>query len=324
MHRFRMFVWILFVVFQWALFLFPETFFAELWRSFLPYWIVGALVLLFIYVYFLLFKKRQTRSVKIWLVVLFVLAWALCGYESYMRHSFYDESYESIWTETDDGLSFLYANIYRLNEDIDDLLWVIGTYDPDVLLFVEYTQEHHDILTDEFIERYPFRSHVHPQQAPSWKVIYSKYPLTDISENIQDNTWRYGAVAISYEGNVYTFYLVHTSSPNSPWLLAMRNQQLWDLFSDINFSGDRISILWDFNMSPWSHTYSLFKQEIWPDFENMTRFLPGVMTRSWNAKWVLSVHIDHVRTNNTAMRKYLTSLEIVWSDHKGFYGIVGE
>ncbi len=63
-------------------------------------------------------------------------------------------------------------------------------------------------------------------------MVFSKLPIENLSENVDQGKWRYTYFRTKYNKNDYYFYLIHTSSPVSYDFFKMRNNQFDILTKD--------------------------------------------------------------------------------------------
>lgn len=321
--------WILWLISLWYItgsiiwFFFSTSYIAELRLSFLPYrmwcgWILCILLLLLIW---RIWKKKWLWLYIFWLLALVVL---LCTWVYTSRYiTFY---IDDVWVRQDwEGISFLYANIRYKNHEIDELVMLIADRDPELIFFVEYTPDHHRELYPQLEEEYPYINTEYPTQGPAGKVVLSKLPFENLAPSLwRAWWWRYGYISLVSESTEFIFYVVHTTSPISPRFFAMRNEQLDLLVNDIHAHdyvenyASVVSVLWDFNVSPWSPSYNrlAWKRD---DFDNMTRFLPWLMTWWLPWGWIRS-HIDHVWMNKPDALLELEYIPLIWSDHDALFG----
>ena len=180
----------------------------------------------------------------------------------------------------------------------DKIKETIQSEDPDIVMFVEFSDEHEDWLKDFINEHYPYYDKTNRSRIFWGSVVMSKYPITNfINKYKQESAWKYGYFMIEKDATPYYFYLIHTSSPVSKLDYAKRNQQLISVKKDFFQTHDserslnaKIIMLWDFNVSPWSSNYKTFDSSISGRLKNITRIPP--MFFSWNLAEMLKVHKD--------------------------------
>ncbi len=203
----------------------------------------------------------------------------------------------------------------------------IDALNPDVILFVEYTPAHHEILYPLLHEKYPHINTEYPANGPAGKVVYAKHAFENLAPTLSGSAaWKYGYIALEYGAYEYIFYLVHTSAPVSPKFLSMRNQQLEQLVQDITAHQEAthydsvVCIMGDFNLSRRSPAYRRLAKDR-DSFENITRQFSGIHT--WHALYpFLGSHIDHVWINKPHAMHHVQRIYVPGSDHHGWYGII--
>lgn len=308
-------------------FFFWWSYVAELWLSFLPYWMWWGGVLVWGCLLSLLRKPRRIMFRWIGVFLVCALAWYVIDYGIQYR-SFYDRTL-IVQEQDPDWLSFLYANIYYKNGAYDELMNLIKDKDPDVLLFVEYAPHHHRELYTQLQKNYPYINHDFPETSIGWRVIYAKYPLQDLSSQLQGDAMRkYGFVRMEYAWHEYVFYLIHTSAPSTYTNFVIRNRQLEQLVQDLQYHtdvsryGTHTIMVGDFNVSPWSLYYQHLSTDLQAFFVNITRSLPWLMTRSLGDGGIVASHIDHVWVKNPETVRAIQHIPFTWSDHDALFVVV--
>ena len=299
---------------------FSDVYVVELLVSFLPY-LLWWWVVLVVYLGIQMLMLRLWLRKK-WLIVMLVTCSIFVASYAWEYVWFYSAHSQAEW---ESGLSILYGNIRYKNDRMDELVDIIDQYSPDLLFFVEYTQDHHSYLYPVLSEAYPYINTEYPQSVgPAGKVMYSKYPFENLAPTLEVSAqWRYGYMAMEFGWHEYVFYLVHTSAPISPLFFRMRNAQLDSLQDAVEYDMREIhkesvmTVLWDFNVSPWSSTYDELASSF-SLFTNVSSFFPGVTT--WWYRWsVIRSHIDHIWINNSQLVKALDLIPLQWSDHDLLY-----
>lgn len=300
----------------------PDYYLSELVLSFTPYVIVWSF-LLFI-VHWILFRKKRRSNYR----TLYALC-ALCFWGIFFAYSklftwFYSWEGFSPAPEGSQEMSVLYANIKYNNYNYTWLETLVTTYNPDVVLFVEFSDEHSEHLKSFFMEHYPYINRTTRSKRFVWSIVFSKYPVENLADDFEQWAWRYGYFSITKDNEPYYFYLVHTSSPVTYKNYLMRNDHLNTLISDFKLHDDhrknnKLILLWDFNTSPWSLYYRTFVASIGTGMDNITRYFPLLFT--WKVVYfpLLWSHIDHIFATSEVIFSAVTPLTVVWSDHLGFF-----
>lgn len=326
-----------------AIIAFPQYYINELLISFLPY--IGIILFFLVIITVIIFirsysKKSLFKKRLIWSIVILSIFTAF--FTNYQRLSFYQARDYSSQTDFDKtkeeiGLSFYFANILKSNDDYEEIKKTITDLNPDVALFVEYSQEHDDNISDFMSQNYKYINRIPWTQEIVWNVIFSKYPLEDFAPKVFQWPRRYGYVAISHESKTYYFYLVHTSAPVNYEYYVMRNNQM-DLFAE-NFieqdisrlPDDRVVVVGDFNVTPRSPTFKTFENIITTASSQMShtwRFTSLRFSRWLNKRWetdypylksFIRSHIDHLWISKTTTLYNIQKVPINWSDHDGIF-----
>lgn len=295
----------------------------ELIVSFQPYLAVWLIVLIFWFVS----VARRFKKVKIWkkiiLTGIFVssffvyLYFVIQVWNFYkMEPSYQNEQISSTW------LTFWYANIYKNNTDYTWLLDNIKNTDPDVVLLVEYGLHHQDFFSWFWAQHYPYRNREDLAKDYYGNMIFSKYPLTDLSKNIDLKPWRYGYVKVRKWNQDYILYLVHTSAPVSLDFYHQRIDQLSWFVHNLdqqrhNFQNEKIVIIWDFNLSPRSRRYDDFVSKIVDNMQDYRIYGYPYFTRWLTRVPMFRSDIDHILTN---FKPYgsIAKIKVKRSDHNWF------
>ena len=297
--KISMFISIVFIIAFTFVYFFRENYFSELVISFLPY-IWAILLLMVIYWLIMLWRKIFTKKVIVpakvsWSPIMLILSWVLFFLFFSELEVFYNQNF--LEDNLDNPIKILYSNIYKDNNNFSWIIASIESENPDVVMFVEYSDEHENWLKDYFSEKYPYYDKTNWSRIYGWSVVMSKYPVTNfISDFEQEDSWKYGYFKIDKDGIPYYFYLLHTSSPVSSFDYQKRNQQFISVKKDFyqqhessREKNSKIVMLGDFNVSPWSIFYKRFAQSF-PLFNNITR--SQKIFFSWNLAEMLKIHTD--------------------------------
>ena len=301
-------------------YLFPGFYFSELVLSFLPY-IVLFTILTFA-TQFVLLKNK-----KVWIYAkfspLFILLFGLLFFlysKDYTNFYNWDWFDQQEWT----GINVLYSNILYKNHNYTGILDWINKYDADVVLMVEFTDEHYQNMKENLHDKYPYSARTSWSQKYFWNVVFSKYPIDNLTDNVDQWTWRYSHFNLKQDDKNYYFYLVHTSSPAAYKFFTMRNKQFNILMNDFEkhdleqSQNNHVMVLWDFNVSPWSIYYKKL-EAVMSGFKNMTKNFRILFT--WRIKslpFIIS-HIDHIFIDDDSVVSNITKLNTPGSDHRWFF-----
>lgn len=225
---------------------------------------------------------------------------------------------------TADTMRILYANIYKHNTEYEKIQTMIERENPDVVMFVEFAEDHYHHLKDFLSKRYPYINQITWSKKFIGSIVFSKYPVNNLADDFPQGAWRYGYFSITREGKPYYVYLVHTSSPFSYAYFINRNEQLQTVEQDIlKHSIHRdpqapLLMLGDFNLSPRSYYYTVFDSSLSGVFKNMTRRMLPIFTWSLGGFQVIASHIDHVFANGYVDVQSIRQLTVPGSDHRGY------
>ena len=314
-----MFLIILFwIIILWLLFVFffPQFYFCELVISFLPY-ICAVLWILFI-LSFVFRKKKYFQKVFPLFILLFGLVFFLYSRKYWAFYTWEWFPWDS-WNK--EWLDILYSNILYKTKNYDELNEWIDENESDMILMVEFTDDFWENMKDSLNEKYPYSSRVEYSDKYYWNVVFSKYPIKNLTEEMERWKWRYSYFSVNYSGIDYYIYLVHTAAPVSLKHFRMRNNQIqeliWDFVGKTYWENDRVLVIWDFNLSPWSYYYPKLENGlVW--MKNMTKHFSRLFTWSLDKLWIIASHIDQIFINDSAQIWTIIQVETPWSDHKWF------
>lgn len=308
-------LWLFFVYF------YPQFYICELVISFLPYIIFFLLIAFGVLV--LLFSKKQWKYKKTYLII--AILYLICFFFYALK---FNKFYTGEWfTNTDKWstwLNILYSNILYKTKNYDELEKRIFDNDADMVLMVEFTDDFWQNMWDKLYEKYPYSARVQYSDKYYGNVVFSKYPIKNLTQDIERWTRRYSYFSINYNNINYYIYLVHTAAPVSPTYFKMRNNQLTKLAEDFQTNinkyseNDRILILWDFNLSPWSIYYS--QLEKWLNgMHDLTKNYTILFTWAYKNLPLISSHIDHIFINEWANIDFIEKVDTPKSDHDWFF-----
>ena len=291
-----------------------------------------------------MYCKIWILSFKIKYSPLFLIAfWFLFLCYFYEFKNFYNQ--DILVDNLDNWIKILYSNIYKDNYDFESIKKSILDENPDVVMFVEFSDAHEEWLRDFVAENYPYYDKTNWSKIYGGSVVMSKYPITNfLSQFVQKDSWKYGYFKLEKDGIPYYFYLIHTSSPVSYFDFQKRNQQFITIKKDFYMQHEeareedaKIIMIGDFNVSPWSVFYKRFALSF-PMLDNITSsqqvffswnlaemlkihkdfdFLPGWFK---NNVWyfpILWSHIDQAFASKSLKVSDFRKIHIDWSDHDG-------
>lgn len=317
------------ILITWFAHFFPRYYLSELVLSFSPY----RIIILFIGLFFsLIFVRKYTKARKLWTTFpwwqgfagLFTLLFGILFlvYSNQFTR-FYDNTITPLQTHTGD-LKVLFANIHKDNTDYTWIEKLIRTKDPDILMFVEFSDHHYNHLKTFLDKNYPYTNSTTWSKTFVGSTVFSKQKIENWADDFQQGMRRYGYFSVTFGGEDYYFYLVHTSSPDSYAHFVMRNEQLQTFDQDFALhektrSQDRVFVVGDFNVTPRSVYYQDMVSVFSGKLTNTTQQFPILFTRRLFALPLLQAHIDHVRISSWVQLDGLESIGIPGSDHRGYF-----
>ncbi len=293
--------------------IFQHKFLGELVVSFLPQLLVLSFISIFI-VFLLLINTKD--KIKPAFAIIISISFLLLN--SFHLLSFYDLNTVSGANSNKSSLKVLSSNLFYQNYNFEDIKNLVDNRDPDILIFVEYSKEHHEALKSHLESSYPFSTI--GESSFGQDVIYSKYEIKsqEYFEN-RDILSGFVKAEIDVDGEIYSIYAVHTTAPLTNSWFRRRNDQLKLLASTINRdTNSNFIIAGDFNLTPWSKFYREFEKEIDNKVVNITK--KNGVNFTWNAGIPLvSNHIDHAFVSNNQIVNNFKTHSVTGSDHKALY-----
>ena len=312
------------------LYFFRESFIAELAISFVPYIIWFCILALSIEIYLIIHESKRRRKHK-WIRIFFTILvtiltiwiWTLYSSEFFW---FYNQNDEWIHLTDENWIKVYYANILYKNTDYESLKQKVIEENPDIVILVEFSDEHEDEMKDFFKENYPYMNRNSRSTMLAWDVVFSKLPIEDAYTTWIEWRWnrKYSYIQIECEDskleckNNFDLYVIHTAAPVSVENFEMRNNQLEQLWSDFRHkdNSNPTVVIWDFNLSPWSYYYKeLIKNR---NLKNALSFQNPNYTRSLLQQWIFRSHIDQLFISQKIQISEIKIENLSWSDHRSF------
>ena len=320
------------ILFIAYIYFFREWFFSELAISFVPYIIWYCIIAIILETFLILRKNRKrekNKSIRILFLVAALIAtiwiWTLYWSEYFW---FYNNEDNSIRLENNqEWIKVFYSNILYKNTDYKSLQEKIEKEDPDIVILVEFSDEHEDEMKKFFRENYPYMNRNSWSTMLAGDVVFSKIPLDNITEThiVPAWSWNYSYIRILCDNVIENcedwvdLYVIHTAAPVSLKNFEMRNDQLSKLKSDFDKNQDTtlpIMIIWDFNLSPWSYYYSQLTHN-W-NMMNALSFQAPTYTRTLLQQWIFRSHIDQLFFSKKVKISEVAVENLKWSDHRSF------
>ena len=310
------------------LFFFRDGFIQELAISFEPY-IIRFFVLTIIIEIRLIIREskrnRKHKSLKIFLTILITIITIWIGTLYSLEYFwFYNKPDESIRLKDNEGwIKVFYSNIYYKNTDYQSLQEKIIEEDPDIVILVEFSDEHEAEMKEFFRKNYPYMNRNSRSTMLAGDVVFSKIPLKNVTEThlVEAWAWNYSYMKILCDEceDWVDLYVIHTSAPVSYKNFEMRNAQIGKLLSDfLKHHNNWIPtmIIWDFNLSPWSYFYKQFTKHL--NMLNALSYQSPNYTRSLHKEWIFRSHIDQLFISPEMKVSEINIENLTWSDHRSF------
>ena len=239
---------------------------------------------------------------------------------------FYNQNDESIRLTSKNWINVFYANILYKNTDYESLKQKIIEENPDIVILVEFSDEHEDEMKDFFKDNYPYMNRNSWSTMLAGDVVFSKLPIENAYTTWIGWRWnrKYSYIQIKCEDsefeceNDFDLYVIHTAAPVSVENFEMRNNQLEQLWSDFkqrNTQSPTI-VIWDFNLSPRSYYYKKMVKN-W-NLKNALSFQYPNYTRSLLQQGIFRSHIDQLFISKDIKISPVHIENLTWSDHRSF------
>jgi len=76
---------------------------------------------------------------------------------------------------------------------------MIEKYNPDVLMFVEFTDHHYEALGTFLEDKYPYVNRTAwSKNLMVGSMVFSTYPIENLSEKFEQRPWRYGYFSLDF------------------------------------------------------------------------------------------------------------------------------
>lgn len=254
------------------------------------------------------------------MTILTIWIWTLYSSEFF---SFYNHPDDKIRIKNDEWIKVLYANILYKNTDYESLQQKIEKENPDIVILVEFSDDHENEMKEFFKENYPYMNRNSWSMMLAWDVVFSKIPLENITEThlVEAGAWNYSYTKILCDEceDWINLYVIHTAAPVSYKSFEMRNAQIDKLLSDFlktNKDWNPTMIIWDFNLSPRSYYYKQFTKQL--NMLNALSFQAPNYTRSLFQQKIFRSHIDQLFISPEINISNIKIENLAWSDHRSF------
>lgn len=265
------------------------------------------------------FKNYGLILASIFLLVITNSQLALLGDYYYSKNTVYSSE-----QTRDSKLRVAFFNKLYYNDNDALISQRLTELAPDVIGFAEFRKA--DAVGIKALSNYPY-SYI--TQSPIRKndtelALYSKFPLSDISEAINPDP-PYLQASLKAGEQTLTLVVIHTAAPISPLYLAERNQQLDSLSAQLQKLNSQIDtqpliLMGDFNLTPWTTAYTKFTENL-PWLTDLDQGRGPLIT--WQLNRLLGAEIDHMFvTTGVGVSNFVVDQQL-GSDHHLIYGDFG-
>ena len=308
------------------LYYFRKSFIAELLISFVPYIIALCIIVTIIGTYLLIkgLVKNFHITIQTWIIILNIILSIWIGILYSLEYfSFYNQANDNINLTNQKWIKIFYSNIYYKNTDYKSLQQKIDKENPDIVILVEFSDDHEENMKQFFKENYQYMNRNSRSTMLAWDVVFSKIPLKNITETHVVEAWsrNYSYMNIQCENckKWLDLYVVHTAAPVSFENFKMRNSQLSMVSTDfkkVYTKWQPTIIVGDFNLSPWSYYYKDLTKD-W-NMLNALSFQTPSYTWSLNRHRIIRSHIDQLFISPDIKISPIRIENLTWSDHRSF------
>lgn len=226
------------------------------------------------------------------------------------------------------GVKIASFNKLYTNQNYSQIDNAIRKENPDIIAIIEQTDSDKKNLA--ILKDYQYIADGGSKVYSGKRVgvsIYSKLPLDVIKANPVEGLSNVEAKVdpdSEREGDEFVVLALHTAAPVTPKRFSSRSNQLDNLANYLNSheQKDRIVIMGDFNLTPWSPEYRQFSSKV-PTIYNSAQ--GEGLKYTWDiskysklgvAGLVVTNHIDHIFLSDSLdLKQSLTVGEKVGSDH---------
>lgn len=202
-------------------------------------------------------------------------------------------------------------NVYYYNRSLDRAVALIRAKRPDILVLLEVIPEVRPGLSALETD-YPYRVECW-RERPCDALIFSRFPLTDISVELPEPTFRrpLGAVRTEIEGRPLTVFAAHLSLPYPLDPRARQPGEIEAISTAIaSIQGPRV-MSGDFNAATWGATMSALRERTGMEIlTGVGGTWPTFLPRH------LGIPIDHVMASDDLVMRTREVINVPGSDHR--------
>ena len=213
------------------------------------------------------------------------------------------------------ALRVMGSNLLASNTQHEKHIKYINEIEPDVIIFVEYTNAWATALLSS-LTGYPYTVSM-PRESSSGIAIFSKYPFNSENSMVLANAIRPSIeVVLSVENSELTIIGTHPPPPISQPRYMERNNQLQGLANVAKEIATPLVVLGDFNITPWSHHFREFL-ETGKLHDGRRGF--GILPTWPSGFFPLQIPIDHVVVNDQVQIVAMETSRGLSSDHRSIW-----
>ncbi len=211
-------------------------------------------------------------------------------------------------------LRILYMNVYISNTSYDDIATYVKKVNPDAIVFVEVSPESYHAFKSSLSGIYTYDAYQPGDDKPAGIVFFSKVPPSS-QENHRLRIGGMPVLRMTFgEGpERVALYGVHLNPPNDKGQMDKRNVELEELSRKVQGEQNRVIVVGDFNITPWSYYFKDFlKTSKLRDTRTFGRF-----TLSWHSSlpFFMRIPIDQALISRGIVLEKRSAGPSLGSDH---------
>lgn len=222
--------------------------------------------------------------------------------------------------ENRQSLTVLSANVFRNNDQRPELLKLIRSHDPDLVVLVETHPPWAELL-EELKSTYPYHGGKIRQDAYGM-MVFSKLPLKNMDFSSPKETFvPLGQMTVEAKDRELTLFAVHAKPPLGGHLAQRRNLYIQDLARRSAAAHGPVLVLGDLNLTPFSPVYRRLMQD--------SRLRDSGRGLGWQGTWpsqlpnFMRIPIDHGLHSRDVVTLDRHTLHLPGSDHRAVLLTVG-
>lgn len=212
------------------------------------------------------------------------------------------------------AMRILYMNIYVNNKEYDQIAEYVYKQNPDAILFVEVPPESYYGLKTRLEKTYSYSAYQPGDDKPSGIVFFSKTPpSSQENHRLRNDGMPVLRMTFGEGSDQVALYGVHLDPPTDKGGMDKRNAELENLSSKVLGERNRVIVVGDFNITPWSAYFKDFLRS--SKLKDTRKF--GHFTLSWHSSlpFFMRIPIDQALISNGVVLMERSTGPNLGSDH---------